>query len=116
MWAGSRRTRRTGTLSTAKSVSLEYELGPDVRHSAASGRIGGKESRAFVIPFPEIGGIPREEQDRPIVLCDEAGHLEVGMASGGPIRIRRITFKGYAAIDQTCKGNHEALSRSIQSA
>ena len=87
-----------------------------MRHSAVSGRIGAKESRAFVIPFPEIGGIPREERDRHIVLCDEAGYLEVGMASGGLIRIRRIPFKGSAAIDQICKGNHEALSRSIQSA
>lgn len=51
-----------------------------------------------------------------MVLCDEAGHLEAGMASGGPIRIRRIPFKGCAAMDPICKGNHESLSRSIQSA
>ena len=61
------------------------------------------------VPFPRFDGYPPEAVDRHIVLCDEAGYLKVGMADGGPIRIRSMTISGYRALENLRCGKYDRI-------
>lgn len=59
--------------------------------------------------IPTIPKTSQAQVDRHVVLCKEAGYLEVEMSAAGPIYIRRMTFRGFEALEHICQGKHEKL-------